>query len=212
MNELSTELRGTDKQFSYRCYQKWMDIRMGDINFVIDRILANAKDKDADAAFRLVDTKKIGVIGHSLGGSAALGIGRARADVGAVIALEAPLLYDIKGVEGDEFIFTKEAYPVPLLNVYSDDSWNNLGKWPQYRENYLLTENGSGAFNVHIGGAGHLDLTDLSLISPLLTRMLNGHKSQIDAQYCLTTINKVCLAFFDCYLKGKGNFTMAGTY
>jgi hypothetical protein len=68
-----------------------------------------------------VDTDHIGMMGHSLGGSAALGIGRQRDEVNAVIALEAPFLYDIVGVEDGEFVFVDADYPTPVLNVYSDD-------------------------------------------------------------------------------------------
>ncbi len=41
---------------------------------------------------------RIGVMGHSLGGSAALCIGRQRPDVQAVLALESPFMCDIEGV------------------------------------------------------------------------------------------------------------------
>jgi len=102
---------------------------------------------------------------------------------------------------------------MPVLNVYSDTSWSHLSNWPQYVENYaLLSDTNATAFNVHISGVGHLSLTDLALESPSLTRMINGQKSTTDTEYCLKTINKLCLEFFDCYLKGKGKFTSAGTY
>lgn len=192
------------KQQSYEYFQKWMKIRTDDMNFVIDYILAEAENKEADKVYKLVDATKIGVMGHSLGGSAALGIGRMREDVSGVVALESPFMCDIEGVKDDQFVFTDKAYPVPLLNVYSDDSWSHLGQWPQYAENYaLLANTNATAFNVHIEGVGHLTLTDLALTSPFLTRMLNGHKSTTDTEYCLKVINKVCLEFFDCYLKGK---------
>ncbi|HOG46505.1 MAG TPA: alpha/beta hydrolase [Anaerolineae bacterium] len=213
MQELMAELNGSDRQFSHACYQKWMGIRMGDIDCVLDHILSEARDSAADRAYRLVDTARIGVMGHSLGGSAALGIGRARPDIGAVMALESPFMYDIEGVENGEFAFTDAPYPVPVLNVYSDDSWGHLGEWPQYAENHaLLAGTNPAAFNVHIGGVGHLSLTDLSLASPILTRLLNGHASTTGAADCLEAINRACLRFFDCYLKGQGTFSSAGTY
>lgn len=205
VKELNTENARVNRQQSYEYYQKWMKIRTGDINFVIDHILEEAKNKDADRVYKLVDTSKIGVMGHSLGGSAALGIGRMRKDVGAVIALESPFMCDIKGVKNGEFVFTDEKYPVPVLNVYSDSSWSHLDQWPQYAENYaLLSGTNAAAFNVHISGVGHLTLTDFALTSPVLTRILNGQKSTTDSEYCLKRINKVCLEFFDCYLKGEG--------
>lgn len=208
MKELLAEDAQTDKQQSYECYQKWMKIRTNDINFVVDYIIEESQSNDADRVYKLVDKAKIGVMGHSLGGSAALGIGRMRDDVRAVIALESPFMCDIKGVEDGEFIFIDEIYPVPVLNVYSDSSWRHLDQWPQYAENYALLANTNGiAFNVHIKGVGHLTLTDLALTSPFLTRIFNGHESTTNTEYCLKVVNKTCLEFFDCYLKGEGEFT-----
>jgi dienelactone hydrolase len=213
LKELQAEDAESDKKRSYEYYQKWMGIRTGDINFVMDCVLADAKQSDADTVYKLIDVKKIGVMGHSLGGSAALGIGRMRDDIGAVIALEAPFMCDITGVRNDEFVWNGETFPIPVLNVYSDASWSHLGDWTQYAENYrLLASSSATVFNVHISGAGHLTLTDLALTSPFLTRVFNGQKSTIDTQYCLETINKVCLAYFDCYLKGEGVYAPRGTY
>ena len=110
-------------------------------------------------------------------------------------------------------MFSEKVYPVPVLNVYSDASWDHLSEWAQYAENFkLLSDMEAAAFNVYIRGAGHLTLTDLALTSPVLTRILNGQKSTADAEYGLRIINKVCLEFFDSYLKGAGDFTSAGSY
>lgn len=198
MGEILSENAKEDKQKSLELYRKWMDVRVGDINFVIDTIKA-----DSDILYGLINTDKIGVIGHSLGGSAALGIGRMRSDIGAVVALEAPFMCDILDIENDEFVFESTAYPVPVLNVYSDSLWTHLAKWPQYEKNvHLLSGSEKDAYSLHIAGVGHLSLTDLSLASPILTRILNGHATSVNAEDCLRLINKECLAFFDCYLKG----------
>jgi dienelactone hydrolase len=215
--ELSLNDPKADRQQSYEYFQKWMKIRTDDINFVIDYILAETENKDADRVYKLVDAIKIGVMGHSLGGSAALGIGRMREDVSAVIALEAPFMCDIKGVQDGEFVFLDEIYPVPVLNVYSDSAWSYLAEWPEYAENYtLLSDTKATAFNAYISGVGHFTLTDLVLASPILTRILDtaasGHKPTTDAEYCLKTINKISLEFFNAYLKGEGKFISEGTY
>lgn len=213
MKELRSDNVHSNKQQSYEHYQKWMKIRTDDTNFVVDHILGQSKSNTSDKLYKLIDITKIGVFGHSLGGSSALGIGRMRKDVSAVIALESPFMCDIEGVNNNEFIFTGEKYPIPVLNVYSDSSWGHLGDWEQYVENYaLLSNTNPTAFNVHIRGAGHLTLTDLALTSPFLTRILNGRKSITSAEYCLKVINKVCLEFFDCYLKGEGKFIPDETY
>lgn len=211
MKELNTQNAKSNKQQSYEYFQKWMKIRTDDINFVIDYIIEQANN-EAHALYKHIDTTKIGVMGHSLGGSAALGIGRMRKDVSAVIALESPFMCDIKGVKNNEFIFTDEKYPIPVLNVYSDSSWHHLADWPQYAKNHaLLSDNNPTAFNFHISGVGHFTLTDLALTSPFLTRMFNGKKSTADTKYCLKMINKSCLEFFDCYLKKEGEFNLSGS-
>lgn len=212
INEFAAEDAHTDRQQSYAFYQKWMNIRMDDINFVIDTILSKAQEGNPETVYTLVDPEKIGVTGHSLGGSAALGIGRVRQDVGAVIALESPFMYDIEGTKDGEFVWNAEPYPTPVLNVYTE-SWDHLGEWKQYAQNYaLLSDTDAAAYNVYIRGAVHLSLTDLSLSSPFLTNMLTGKKATIDAETCLRTINRISLEFFDSYLKGKGTFTAAGMY
>jgi dienelactone hydrolase len=213
LSQVSAENARADRQQSYRFYKEWMTLRMGDIDFVIDHMVAEAGATGTDAAYQRVDPTSIGVMGHSLGGSAALGIGRARHDVKAVMALESPFMYDITGVTAGEFTFTPDPYPVPVLNVYSDTSWSHLGEWPQYAENNrVLTDPGPTASTVHIRGTGHLGLTDLAIVSPLLTRLLNGQASTADPRHTLETINKVGLQFFDTHLKGTGRFTSGGTY
>lgn len=213
VQEINIQDAHANKQQAYVFFQRWMGVRTGDIDFVINTILAQAEDKSADMVYKLIDTAKIGVMGHSLGGSAALGIGRMRDDISAVIALESPFLYDIEGVEDDEFVFIEKVYPLPVLNVYSDASWSHLAEWPQYAGNFkLLSDTEATAFNVYLSGVGHLTLTDLALTSPILTRVLNQQRSPTDTHYVLKTINRVCLEFFDSYLKRVGNFASDGMY
>ena len=211
--EIQKEDAKTDKDQSFAYYQKWMNIRTGDMNLVIDSILKYVKDGMGGGVYSLVDPGKIGVMGHSLGGSAALCLGRQRSDVDAVIALESPLLCDIEGVENGEFVFTSEKFPVPVLNVYSDASWDHLSEWTQYAaNNTLLSGDQTTAFNVHINGAGHFSLTDLALSSPLLSQMLEGEKPTRNSEECLNIIGKVVLEFYDAYLKNQGEFTGNGDY
>lgn len=207
MGELRSENAKEDKQNSLALYKKWMGTRVADINFVIDAIIAQAKENSDKALFVLVDSEKIGVIGHSLGGAAALGVGRSRSDIDAVIALESPFLCDILAVENDSFVFVDEEYPAPVLNVYSDSSWTSLAEWPQYAQNVrLLSGQDKNAYSRYIAGAGHLSLTDLALFSPMLTRIWNGHRSFISAEDCLTQLNEICLPFFDCFLHNAATF------
>lgn len=213
VQELFAEDSRSDIQQSYEYYQKWMKIRTDDINFVIDYIIAEVSKHDADRAYKLVDIGKIGVMGHSLGGSAALGVGRIRTDVKAVIALESPYMFDIEGVKEGQFVFTDKIYPIPVLNVYSDGSWGILGDRPQYATNYkMINEPDEAVFNAYISGVGHLALTDFALTSPFLTRVLDGKKSTTETVTALRTINRISLDFFNSFLKGEGELTTKGLY
>ncbi|MBX3001690.1 MAG: hypothetical protein KF893_24415 [Caldilineaceae bacterium] len=205
MRELQQEDASQDKVQSYHYYQKWMGTRIGDINLVIDTILEDAAE-GVDGMVGRIDARRIGVMGHSLGGAAALGVGRQRGDVRAVIALESPFLADIVGVEEDAFLFIDKPYPVPVLNIYSDSAWDHLAQWPQYARNHaLLSEPAPAVVNLHFAGAGHYSLTDLSLSSPLLVRLLEGDRPEHDSRAYLQRVNQASLDFFDCHLKPEAD-------
>lgn len=207
LNELMKEDATKNPEGSYHSYQKWMKARCSDINLVIDQLLALSEQENSERVFQLIDGSRMGIAGHSMGGAAALAMGRQNDKIKAVMALEAPFMYDITGVSDGKLVFTNEEYPVPVLNVYSDASYANISTWPQYAQNarYLQDEDPK-TLNVHISGAGHLTLCDLSIVSPFLTRVLNGQSSKLSGKECLTKVNAISLSFFDCYLKGKGTF------
>lgn len=195
LGELRAENAREDPEQSLQYYRKWMGVRVEDIDFVLDQVL------DADVG-ELTDPDRIGLIGHSLGGAAVLGVGRLRDDIDAVIALEAPYMTEIVDVVDGRFVWNPDSYPVPVLNVYSDSAWGHLDEWPQYGRNREMLDDPT-VENVHIEDVGHLHLTDLSLSSPFLTRVLNGHPSSGDAREALTELNGHVLRFFDTHLKAR---------
>jgi dienelactone hydrolase len=205
MRELFKEDPRSNIELSYEYYQKWMNIRTQDINVVLDTIISKVSSENDDKVYSLVDISKIGVMGHSLGGSAAHGIGRIREDVLAIITLESPFMCDILGIEEGEFIFENRMYPLPILNIYSDSAWNILAKRVQYKANYtMLNERNPTTYNLYISDIGHLGLTDFGLTSPFLTRIIDRKKSTIEQQIdSLKKINMVCLEFFNIYLKDE---------
>ena len=61
-----------------------------------------------------------------------------------------------------------------------------------------------------------MSYTDLPLSSPFLAKQLSGmsggsSKANVDKYYCIDTMNKIVLEFFNSYLKDEGNF-MANEY
>ncbi len=182
-------------------FKEWMAVRTADISFVIDTIIAQADTEPKDSVYHIVDTSRIGVMGHSLGGAAALGIGRMRSDISAVISLEAPFMCDVTGIKDGEFVWEDAPYPVPVLNVYTDSSWHILSSSPQYAQNSAMQrDDRSDTQDIHISGAGHMSLTDLVYSRPPLC-LFFGQNMFFDVGGYEQTINKAYVAFLDKYLK-----------
>ena len=199
MRELNEEDSHSDIENSYACFQKWMKLRTDDINFVIDTFIEKSMNK-SNSFYRLTDTKKIGVAGHSLGGSAALGVAKQRNDIKAVIALESPYMCDITGVDGNEFKWNTEPYRCAVMNIYSDSGYPLIGTDNKYVQNKNHLHNNGNIRYYYIEGSNHYTLTDLVRTSPFFCALLGGSykKSGYDT---LKFINQKSLTFFDEYLK-----------
>ena len=196
--ELNSENSHKDIVRSWRLFQKWMKLRTEDLGFVLDSIEALSLP-DNDRRPRL-DLERIAVMGHSLGGSAALGLPRLRKNIDAVIALEAPFMCDMKGTHEEEFIWDESDYPVPMLNIYSDKGWKLLDSDHKYAQNKKFRDSGRNSEVCHLKGSNHFTLTDLGLQSPLLCTLLGGSFSLEPAEG-LTEINRICLKFLEEHLK-----------
>lgn len=198
MNELSTEDSHSDLENSYACFLKWMELRTGDINFVIDTFIQKSVT-ERDSLYSLINAKSIGVAGHSLGGSAALGIARQRKDIKAVIALESPYMCDITGVNRNEFTWNTNPYTCAVMNIYSDSGYPLIESDNKYVQNKNYLYNNGNVEHYYIEGSNHYSLTDLVRKSPILCSLLGSgyEKSGYDT---LKLINQKSLAFFDKYL------------
>ncbi|MEH7416568.1 alpha/beta fold hydrolase [Neobacillus drentensis] len=196
----------------YGLIQKWMKLRTDDMNFVINTILKKA-ESDHNPLYQLINTEKIGVFGHSMGGAASVWLGRQREDIRAVVNIDAPFFSELDyQQETNAFAARNEAYTTPLLNIYSDDVWGQLDRTPFYVANNPNNEQFKEAYTTHFQGAKHLSLTDLPLFSPILANILQGGKAKIDKYYSIDTENELILKFFDYELKGIGQFTPKKTY
>ncbi|RSK29160.1 alpha/beta hydrolase [Bacillus sp. HMF5848] len=196
----------------YNIIQKWMKLRADDMNFVIDTILEKNKN-DNTPVYQHINTEKIGVFGHSMGGAASVWLSRERDDVSAVVNIDAPFFSElVYNKAGDKFVASSKAYTTPLLNIYSDDVWRQLDSTPVYVANNLNNKQFEGAYTTHFKGAKHLSLTDLQLFSPILANMLQGGRANINPYYCIEMENKLVLEFFDYELKGIGHFNPKRTY
>ena len=118
--------------------RKWMEIRTGDMNFVLDSVKeAVDDDTQVDEWFveseevknaitdllSMINTEKIGLMGHSMGGATSVTIGRTRDDISAVIDLDGTMLGEQIGYENGEYQYYEDAYPVPLMVVDNEDHY-----------------------------------------------------------------------------------------
>lgn len=205
----------------YKLIQKWMKIRTEDINLTIDTILdyaskgntANVSLEQQDAAMKLyqsIDSDKIGVFGHSMGAAASVQIGRERNDVDAVINLDGPYFSEMTYDSAqDDFVALGRTYNIPILNIYSDQVWVQLKDGTDtgtYAGNKISSQIAAKSYTVYLEGTKHLTLTDLAIVSPFLTDMLNGERAKVDTKKSIILENSLILGFFDEVLKGKGKF------
>ncbi|MDF2615166.1 MAG: platelet-activating factor acetylhydrolase, plasma/intracellular isoform [Clostridia bacterium] len=187
----------------YELEQKWMKLRTEDIKFVLDYIKKSASSANSEPVYKSMDPEHIGVFGHSLGGAAAAKIGRDVNDVDAVIVIDGTMMGEITGFKNGKEIVTDVPYPKPIMNIYSEYHYNDALSARDVYPNMIATKNALNSYQMVIKGSGHMNFTDLAIISPFLSRRLEtgGKAITVDARYCIETTNEAILQFFDYYLK-----------
>lgn len=191
--------------------QEMLSLRMEDINFVLDQIGQMAVSANAEQPFSIIDTKKIGLMGHSLGGAVAAEVAKDREDVSAVVNLDGDFLGEYVFEDGRE-AYSSEVYPKPILCFWSDLLYQGIrdaGGFP-------FLDRAPKAYEVHIKGTNHMSYTDLPYFSPVLNnyiiKMSGLTKATVDQKYCTETMNHLILQFFNCYIKQEGSFEAAAEY
>lgn len=206
---------GNDNQMSeeevYEVTSEWMELREADMNFVIDELENGLFEQEWG---RIMDTSRIGLMGHSLGGATAVTVGR-RADISAVIDIDGSMLGEQTGVSNGIPEVNGERYTTPILAIDNDEHHQSRIEASEsgyvYSNNVIL-DNADEGFSTYFRGAAHMDLTDLPLFSPFLSGMLNTSESTVDHEECTDTLNRIVLDFFNCYLKGEGQFAVNESY
>jgi dienelactone hydrolase len=209
-----------DAATKYRLEQEWMGLRIADINFVLNTILAQVKDTGSGAVYRLIDPGKIGLMGHSLGGESSAQVARERSDIAAVVNLDADLGGEyVDFVDGKE-VLNDTVYPVPILSILSDALARPIAAIPDAQDVVAVehvTATAPHAYEIHLAGTNHMSMTDLALTSPFLVSLVDAAVPKaggqaVNALETTEKINALVLAFFNAYLKGEGSFTTAGIY
>ena len=209
----------------YEITSEWMQLRMDDMNFVVDTLkeaangnygdnwyFGKSSEKEIREMISMIDTTKIGLMGHSLGGATAVTVGR-RDDIGAVVDLDGTMLGEELGVENGMPVINDEPYTTPLLCLTNEPHHMEAaeaGKVSYSYANNVILNNAVDGFETYIAGSEHMDFTDLPLFSPFLAGMLG--KGSVDSGYCIDTTNALVREFFNCYLKGEGTFSLQESY
>ena len=196
------------------------------MNFALDEIEAAAGGKTDESwfvpeknreallsALAMTDTSRIGLMGHSMGGATSVQVGRERDDIAAVIDLDGTMLGEYLGVENGEMIVNDAKYPLPVLDLNNWESYNEQLEYVTQGHAYPNVTVVSGAekgFRVGIRDTEHMDFTDLPLLSPALGKLLGS--GERGTEETMTIVNALVLNFFDCYVKGEGEFTTQDIY
>ncbi len=210
----------------YEMTSGWMELREADMNFALDTIIASAENGSIGNEWYLtdgseddfvkvlagMDTDKIGLMGHSLGGATAVSVGR-RSDVSAVIDFDGTMLGEEIGFENGDIVVNPERYETPILCF--DSALHHADRVEAKRIGYtysnnVIMDNAAEGYSVYFEGTAHMNFTDLPLFSPVLARNLGlGDR---DPEECIDMINSITLQFFNCYLKGTGDFEVNEKY
>lgn len=198
-----------DEKTAYDKTHEWLALRTSDMDFVLDEILLN--DGSVPQAIKaLIDSDKIGLFGHSLGGATAAEMGRMRADIDAVAVIDGTMFGEEIAFENGSAVLTDVPYPIPLLNFYNEDHYEDAQALGTAYDNLSASVNAAKAYDVVIRESGHLNFTDLPLFSPTLASMLGT--GDVDSRYCIETMNEVVLAFFNHVLKDAEGLELQKEY
>ena len=199
-----------DARMSYDKTHEWLALRAADMNYVLDEFLHNESGKIPEDVFARIDPDKIGLSGHSLGGATAAQLGRERPDVDAVAVLDGTMFGEEVAFENGSAVLTGIPYPVPLLNLYGEDHYDDAQELGLSYDNLSASAHAVEAYDVVIRGSGHLNFTDLPLFSPALARMLGT--GQVDSRYGIETMNQIVLEFFNHTLKDGTDLHLQSAY
>ena len=183
---------------------KYVRIEAQDDIFVLDRLQAMNQDPGSPF-FQQIDMQRVGVMGFSIGGAAAV-----------QMAFQDPRIKCVMNMDGWEFGDAAEHdLAMPQMVVY-EDKRGVLPKepagtgTPEERMNwqFSLEDYGHvtasmrkhGGYLLFVAGTHHVDFTDRSLFSPI--HQWTG-RGEVAPRRVHTIVNAYALAFFSRYLKGE---------
>lgn len=199
-NAIAVTNNAISAEETYKLYKEWMKLRTEDMSFVLNYIKKMGASDSADPVYLSMDLEHIGLFGHSMGGATSAQLGRMDSDIDAVVVIDGTMLGDIVGFENGRDIVTDVPYPKPIMNLYNESHYEDAIETQEVYANMVADKNALDSYQVVIKGSGHMNFTDLAIVSPFLSNMLGG-LGDVDTRYCIQTVNQDVLEFFDRYLK-----------
>ncbi|MFI7414953.1 alpha/beta hydrolase family protein [Streptomyces sp. NPDC049627] len=156
--------------------------RAQDVSFVLDRLTGR---HPAWRYARVIDAKRIGMAGHSIGGNAAAATMAADARVRAGVNMDGTFFAPVPatGLDGRPFLMFG-AKDRPPLDTTWDQTWSDLDGWKRW---------------LSVTGADHGSFTDVPLLADLVGIPDTAPMPYLRSQ-ALT--RAYVAAFFDLHLKG----------
>lgn len=198
---MATEQGDIDGEQLYNLERGWMALRTGDMQFVLDTILEKSGELSSPEVFRHIDRDAIGVLGHSMGGATAAALGREQEEVDAVIVLDGTMMGETVAYRDGREYYIDEQYPKPILNVFNEEHGRQAATLGASYPNSFMHARSPQSYQVVVEGTGHLNFTDLPLVSPFLGKLLGT--GEVDPAYAMEITNALVLNFFDRFLKNN---------
>lgn len=160
-----------------------------DIAFVIMELLKNKDFKNS------IDDKNIGILGHSLGGAAALNIGLYNSVIKAAINLDGYLFGKAMKVGVDLPFLSILQKPVGL-NITDSMRLERYNEWKA-----IIAKSKEDALVINVQGMMHFDFSDLIFLAPDSVRLKNG--GTLNANKAHKIVSSIVISFLNHYLKKR---------
>lgn len=191
--------------------EQQVSIRAEDARFVLDKLQEFDRHDPEGLLTGRLDLERVGIFGHSLGGSVAAqacwldGRFRAALDMDGMVADESAR----EGSPCPIFFMLEDATWPPRTELSSVDSRHRRAAEFAYSQTDLMETSltRSGGYRMVIQGTTHRNYSDSPFFSPL--KSLTG-AGTVSTDRAVQVINRYTRAFFDKTLQGKSEALLAG--
>jgi hypothetical protein len=198
------------------------DVWVADIRFMLDQL--EGLNREDPLLGGHLDLTRIGLVGHSFGGSASAQAAYLDNRVGAVIDMDSYLDYEVahEGLS-QPYLYMEEAYQeyedpdqmptdeqLAEIGITRDDLFSDV----LIRSNHInLLEGASAGYRLRLEGAQHLTFTtDLHVFAPHFPGRIGQQQTgTMDGERALQVIRDYSVAFFDQHLTGQDSPLLDGT-